>query len=115
MLVVAGDRSVAEIDLHDRLALGFFVGAAALTIVMLVLGYLYLYWRAVAALIAIPIVAISYAHFALVLRQLRSALVRYLRLNSTLDIILSGIMLLAVIFFGGAVAAGQRPLPAGRP
>ena len=34
--------------LHERLALGFFVGAAALTVVMLVLGYLYLYWRVVA-------------------------------------------------------------------
>ena len=36
LLFGAGDRSVAEIELHDRLTLGFFVGAAALTIVMLV-------------------------------------------------------------------------------
>ena len=113
LLFVAGDRSVAEIDLHDRLALGFFVGAAALTIVMLVLGYLYLYWRAVAALIAISIVAISYPHFALVVRQLRSGFARYRRLSSTLDVILSGIMLLAVIFFGGVLLLVKGLYPQG--
>ena len=113
LLFVAGDRSVAEINLRDRLALGFFVGAAALTIVMLVLGYLYLYWHAVAALITIAIVAVSYPHFALVVRQLRSAFARYLRLSSTLDIILSGIMLLAVIFFGGALLLVKGLYPQG--
>ena len=113
LLFVAGDRSVAEINLRDRLALGFFVGAAALTIVMLVLGYLYLYWHAVAALITIAIVAVSYPHFALVVRQLRSAFARYLRLSSTLDVILSGIMLLAVIFFGGALLLVKGLYPQG--
>src|SRR5580704_9374413 len=44
---VAGDR-LAGMRLHERLALGFFVGAAVLTIVMLILGYLSLYWRVVA-------------------------------------------------------------------
>ena len=39
LVFVAGDRPVAGIQLHERLALGFFVGAAALTIAMLVLGY----------------------------------------------------------------------------
>ena len=51
---VARDR-LADMRLHDRLALGFFVGAAVLTIVMLALGYLSLYWRVVAWAIAVPI------------------------------------------------------------
>jgi hypothetical protein len=113
LLFVAGDRAVAEIDLHDRLTLGFLVGAAVLTIGMLVFGYLYLYWRAIAALIAIPIVAISYPHFTLVQRQLRSALVRYLRVSSTLDVVLSSIMLLAVIFFGGVLLLVKGLYPQG--
>ena len=61
---VAGDR-LAVMRLHERLALGFFVGAAVLTIVILVLGYLSLYWRVVAWAIAVPIIATSYPHFAL--------------------------------------------------
>ena len=60
---------LAGMRLHERLALGFFVGAAALTIVMLVLGYLSLYWRVVAWAIAIPIIATSYRHFALTVRR----------------------------------------------
>ena len=56
---------LAGLRLHERLALGFFVGVAVLTAVMLVLGYLSLYWRAVAWAIAVPIIAVSYRHFAL--------------------------------------------------
>ena len=55
--------------LHDRLALGFFVGAAVLTMSMLVLGYLSLYWRVMAWAIAVPIIATSYRHFALAVSE----------------------------------------------
>src|SRR5580704_9172516 len=40
LVSAAGMESLASIKLHERLALGFFVGGAVLTIVMLVLGYL---------------------------------------------------------------------------
>src|SRR4051794_1026051 len=46
----------------ERVALGFFVGAALWTFVMLPLGYLGLYTRATALALTVPIVAVSSGH-----------------------------------------------------
>src|SRR5262249_48236111 len=57
---IAGLRTFESLALHERVALAFFVGAAVLTVLLLGLGYLSLYWRAVAAAITIPVVAASW-------------------------------------------------------
>jgi hypothetical protein len=98
----ASADSVAAVRLHERLALGFFVGAAVITIIMLVLGYLSLYWRVIAALIVIPVIAVSYRDFALALGEARSGLARAVRDGPLAGTILSAAMLLAV-FLSGAV------------
>ena len=46
---------------------------------MLVLGYLYLYWRAVAWAIAVPIIAVSYRHFALTVHEAKSSVAQHLQ------------------------------------
>src|SRR5260370_29159626 len=61
---VAGDL-LAGMPLHKRLALGFFVGAAVLTIVMLVRGYLYLSWRVLSWAMAVPLIPPPFPHLAL--------------------------------------------------
>jgi hypothetical protein len=110
---VAGDRPVAAIRLHERLALGFFVGAAALTVAMLVLGYAYLYWRSVAALIAIAIVAVSYRDLVLVLQEARAAAAQYIRDNSRVYIALSVAMAIGVVFAGAALLLVKGLYPQG--
>ena len=110
---VAGMGSLASIKLHERLALGFFVGGAVLTIVMLVLGYLNLYWRAVAALIAIPIIAISYRDFVLSMREARSAVAWFVRDKSMFRTISLGAMLTGVTFFGGVLLLVKGLYPQG--
>ncbi|HKF95838.1 MAG TPA: hypothetical protein VKB96_14850, partial [Gammaproteobacteria bacterium] len=52
----------ADITAAESVALGFFVGAAVWTILMLPLGYLGLYTRATALVLTVPIVAASSAH-----------------------------------------------------
>jgi hypothetical protein len=113
LLFVAGGQSVAEIGLQNRLALAFFVGAAALTIVMLPLGYLSLYWRAVAALATIPVVIVSSPHFSAVRSELRSAVARHIRQNPIRHVVLSGFMLLAALFFGGVLLLVKGLYPQG--
>ena len=76
-LSFVAEDPLAGMRLHERLALGFFVGAAVLTVVMLVLGYLSLYWRVVAWAIAIPIIATSYRHFALTVHEARSSIAQH--------------------------------------
>jgi len=94
----AGDQPVAGIQLHERLALGFFVGAAALTIAMLVLGYADLYWRSLAALIAASIIAVSYRDFVSVLQEARSSVAQYVRNSSRVDTALTIAMAIGVLF-----------------
>jgi hypothetical protein len=113
LIFVAGDRPVADVQVHERLALGFFVGAAALTIAMLVLGYAYLYWRSVAALIAISIIAVSYRDFVLVLQEARSAVQRYVQNNSRVDVALSAAMAIGVVFAGAALLLVKGLYPQG--
>ena len=102
LIFVAGDRSVAQVQLHERLALGFFVGAAALTVAMLVLGYLQLYWRWVAASVALCVIAVSYRDFVIVLQEARLAVARYGRNNSRIDIAFATAMTIGV-FLAGAI------------
>lgn len=99
--------------LHERLALGFFVGAAALTVVMLVLGYLYLYWRVVAWLIAIPIIAASYRHFAATVNEARSSIAQHLRDSSGIDRTLSMVMAVAAVLAGAALLLVKGLYPQG--
>jgi hypothetical protein len=109
---VAGGLLVG-IRLHERLALGFFVGAALLTIVMLVLGYLYLYWRVVAAAIAIPIIATSYRHFVLVVHEAKSSIVQSIQDSSRTDRISSVVMVIAAIFSGAVLLLVKGLYPQG--
>jgi hypothetical protein len=110
---VGGERPVAEVQLHERLALGFFVGAASLTVAMLVLGYAYLYWRSVAALIAIAIIAVSYRDLVLVLQEARAGIGRHIRDNSRLDIALTVVMAIFVVFAGSALLLVKGLYPQG--
>ncbi|HEY6000425.1 MAG TPA: hypothetical protein VI078_14145 [bacterium] len=54
----------------DRCLLGFFLGAAVLTVAMLPLGFANLYYRPTALLLAVPILAFSFPHL---LREAREA------------------------------------------
>ena len=104
---------LAGMRLHDRLALGFFVGAAVLTIVMLVLGYLSLYWRVVAWAIAVPVIATSYRHFALTVGEARSAIAQHLQDGSRTDRNLSIMMVIATVFAGAALLLVKGLYPQG--
>jgi hypothetical protein len=110
---IVGERPLLGIKLHERLALGFFVGGAVLTVVMLFLGYVYLYWRALAAVIAIVLVAASYRDFAAVCREANSSIGRLVRDSSRLDLILAAMMLVAVVFFGGVLLLVKGLYPQG--
>jgi hypothetical protein len=109
----AGERPVADIQLHERLALGFFVGAAALTIAMLVIGYAYLYWRSVAALIAAPIIAVSYRDFVNVLQEARLSAARYVRDSSRVGAALTIVMAIGVLFAGAILLLVKGLYPQG--
>jgi hypothetical protein len=104
---------LAGLRLHERLALGFFVGAAVLTVVMPVLGYLYLYWRAVAWAIAVPIIAVSYRHFALTVHEARSSLAQHFRDASGIDRTLSIVMVITTAFAGAALLLVKGLYPQG--
>jgi hypothetical protein len=110
---IVGERPLLGIKLHERLALGFFVGGAVITVVMLFLGYVYLYWRALAAVIAIALVAVSYRDFAAVCREASSSIALLIRDNSRLDLISAAMMLVAVIFFGGVLLLVKGLYPQG--
>lgn len=109
---VTGDP-LAGMPLHQRLALGFFLGAAVLTIAMLVLGYLSLYWRVVAWAIAVPIVATSYRHFALTVGEAKSSIAQHMRDGSRTDRILSIAMVIAMVFAGAALLLVKGLYPQG--
>lgn len=109
---VAGDP-LAGMRLHERLALGFFVGAAVLTIAMLVLGYLSLYWRVVAWAIAIPIIATSYRHFALTVHEAGSFIAQHVRNGSWIDRTLSILMIVAAVLAGAALLLVKGLYPQG--
>lgn len=91
----AGLRGLEWLALHERVALGFFVGAAVLTVLLLVLGYLSLYWRAVAAAITLPIVAASWRLLNETVQLAKSAIERRVRGSSRLE-------LAATVLFAGA-------------
>lgn len=105
--------SLGSVKLHERLALGFFVGAAALTVIMLVLGYLYLYWRVVAWLIAVPIIAVSYRHFRLTVHEARSSIAQHLREGSAIERTLSIVMALAAMLAGASLLLVKGLYPQG--
>src|SRR5882762_11679921 len=109
----SANHPVANIQLPKRLALGFFVGAAALTIAMLVLGYAYLYWRSVAALIAASIIAVSYRDFVRVLQEARSSVARYVRNSSRVDTALTTAMAIGVLFAGAILLLVKGLYPQG--
>ena len=103
----------ADVRLSERMALGFFVGAAVLTMVMLVLGYLGLYWRAVAWAIAIPVIAASYRHFALTLHGALSFVVRRWRDGSAIGRTLSIATVAAAVLAGAALLLVKGLYPQG--
>ena len=109
---VAGDP-LAGMRLPDRLALGFFVGAAVLTMAMLVLGYLSLYWRVVAWAIAVPLIATSYRHFVLMVGEARSSIARHWQGGSWIDRSLSIAMVVAAVLAGTALLLVKGLYPQG--
>ena len=113
VLSYVGKDSFADLRLYERLALGFFVGGAALTVVMLVLGYLYLYWRVVAWLIAIPIIATSYRHFTLTVHEARSLIAQHSREGSGAERTLSIAMAVVMVLAGVALLLVKGLYPQG--
>jgi hypothetical protein len=113
LVLVAGRRPLADVPLYERLALGFFVGAALLTAAMLVLGYLSLYWRVVAALIAVAIVAVSYRDFAAAVGEAREGIARFVRDNSTFGVIASAAMALLAVSAGAVLLLVKGLYPQG--
>jgi len=99
--------------LHERLALGFFVGVAVLTAVMLVLGYLSLYWRAVAWAIAVPIIAVSYRHFAFTMHEAKAVLAQHFLHMYGIDRTFSIVMAVAAAFAGVALLLVKGLYPQG--
>jgi hypothetical protein len=67
-----GRRSAAKLPLTlpERLAAGFFVGAAAWTALMLVFGYARLYDRPAAVVLTVPLVAASAPHLLTTCREI---------------------------------------------
>jgi hypothetical protein len=112
-LSFVAEDSFDDLRLHERLPLGFFVGAAALTVVMLVLGYLNLYWRAVAWLIAIPIIAASYRHFVVTVLEAKSSIGQHFRRSSAIDRTLSVVMGAATILAGSTLLLVKGLYPQG--
>lgn len=104
---------LAGLRLHERLALGFFVGAAVLTVGMLVLGYLHLYWRAVAWAVAVPVVAASYRRFVLTVDEASSSIARYFQDSSGLDRPLSIMMAASAVAAGAALLLVKGLYPQG--
>lgn len=106
-------EALGGLRLHERLALGFFVGAAVLTVVMLVLGYLSLYWRVVAWLLAIAIVAASYRHFADTAHEARASVAQHFRDPSGIARALSIVMAIAAVLAGAALLLVKGLYPQG--
>ena len=70
----AGTQSLAPLE---RLTVGFFVGAALWTFVMLALGYAYLYYPLVAVGLTVPIVLLSSRHLVSTGGDIRDAVSRF--------------------------------------
>lgn len=104
---------LAGLRVHERLALAFFVGAAALTVAMLILGYLNLYWRVVAWLIAIPVIAASYRHFTHTAQEASSAIATHFRDGSAIDRTFSILMAVAAVLAGSALLLVKGLYPQG--
>ena len=111
--LAGGSAAALELSVAERVAFGFFVGAAVLTAVMLVLGYLNLYRPAVAVLIAGPIVAVSYRDLSAILGQARDGIVRYFRSNSVFVNATTVVAFVAVLFFGAVLLAVKGLYPQG--
>jgi len=91
---IAGPSGALSISLLERIAAGFFVGAAAWTLVMLVLGYAHLYYRPVAFVLTAAVVALSSRHLAATCVELRDVVVRFFRTSSPLS---AGFMTLVAV------------------
>lgn len=95
---MAGSPGALSLTLLERLAVGFFVGAAAWTLGMLVLGYAHLYYRAVAFVLTAPIVALSCRHLAATCVELRDAAMRFFRATSLPAAVMLTIVAIAAVF-----------------
>jgi hypothetical protein len=74
---------------------------------------LYAYWRGLAALIVIPIIALSYREFVPALREARAAMAQGVHGNSAFATILSATMLLATLAAGAALLLVKGLYPQG--
>lgn len=72
--LVAGREAAGEVPVHERLALGFFAGAAVVTAGMLALGFLSLYLRWLVGVAAVILVAASYGSLSRLLDEAGRAL-----------------------------------------
>jgi hypothetical protein len=110
---MAGPVAIADIRLHERLALGFFTGAAIVTAVMLVAGYLSLYWRWIAALATLPVMALSYNKFAAACSEGRKAVGQFVGESSSGEVVLAAVMLAVVAVCGAALLVVKGLYPQG--
>ena len=89
--LIGADGSIED---APKYAAGFFLGAAAWTLLMLLLGYLGCYTRTIAFLLTVPVVAASSRHF----HQATCALVAYLRELRRRDIAIVALTVIAIVF-----------------
>jgi hypothetical protein len=110
---IARSPSALPMTLLERFAAGFFTGAAAWTLVMLVLGYAYLYYRPVAIILTVPIVALSSRQFWATCLELRDAAARAFRANSLFAAAIMTLAAIVVLFFATLLLLVKGLYPAG--
>ena len=110
-VVVVG--TIAAVPLHERLALGFFTGAAVVSVAMLVFGYLQFYHRGLAALAAVAVVLASYREFLPMCREAHASIARFVRGSSKSQLLTSLAALLAIVVFGGLLFLVKGLYPQG--
>jgi hypothetical protein len=105
--------SALAMTLPERFAAGFFVGFAAWTLVMLLLGYAYLYYRLVAFTLTVPIVALSSHHVSTTYFELRNAAARFFRINSMTTVVLATFMAVGILVVATLLLLIKGLYPAG--
>lgn len=110
---IVGGATVMALPLHERLALGFFTGAAVVTVAMLVFGYLQLYYRGLAAVVAVVIVIASYRDLVDACGELRASATRFFGESARPQVAVSLAALAVVVLFAGLLFLVKGLYPQG--
>lgn len=113
LAIVASEGGIASIPPHERIPLGFFAGAAVITVVMLMLGYLSLYVRWAAAAVALLSAALSYRHFVSLCRECVMAVEVWRRGRSALETTVVLIAAIAAVLFAALLLLVKGLYPQG--